>query len=306
MIKYEQIVTRIIASTNGIQDVPYDITDGFPTMLFEYLKRFNAWKIPDEAKLTCRIKHALIALYQAEEHLPPDEPVDSKLRVEFRTQITRLRGKLQQIAGPDALSEFDALRKSGRSIGVSGSSAAYSALPGRLTNEQLAHELLMNLEFQLDDTGGCSVENPVFHRIRESFHQAFWDSLADDLRLAQPCYGRVIRVLAEIRDGVSDLVGKPGGDIHQIIDIEHITTQASAGAISWSDYKSLVAAVVIVIQRIQAPKRDDETRQKWKDAGRLLIQADAQAEDQPRALCKSLEFLLDRVNAMRVDAANAR
>ena len=34
-------------------------------MLFEYLKRFKAWKIHDEGKLICRIKHALVALYQA-------------------------------------------------------------------------------------------------------------------------------------------------------------------------------------------------------------------------------------------------
>ena len=40
-----------------------------------------------------------------------------------------------------------------------------------MTNEQLAHELLLDSKFQLDESGGCSVENPVFHRIRESFHQ---------------------------------------------------------------------------------------------------------------------------------------
>ena len=29
-------------------------------------------------------------------------------------------------------------------------------------------------------------------------------------------------------------------------------------------------------------------------------------EDRPRIFCKALEFLLERVNAMRIDAANAR
>jgi hypothetical protein len=28
--------------------------------------------------------------------------------------------------------------------------------------------------------------------------------------------------------------------------------------------------------------------------------------DQPRVLCKALEFLLDRINILRIDAANAR
>ena len=162
-------------------------------MLFEFLKRFKAWKVPDEAKLTCRIKHALIALYQAEEHLPPDEPEDSKLKIEFRTQIERLRNKLLQIAGADAVKLFDEQRKKGQipsgsggsgggegkggAGGVGGAGGAYAALPGRMTNEQLAHELLLDPTFQLDESGGCSVENPVFHRIRESFHQvSYFDS----------------------------------------------------------------------------------------------------------------------------------
>ena len=72
-------------------------------MLFEYLKRFKAWKIHDEAKLICRIKHALVALYQAEEHLPPDEPQDSQLRGEFVTQIECLRSKFAQIASQHKL-----------------------------------------------------------------------------------------------------------------------------------------------------------------------------------------------------------
>ena len=146
--------------------------------------------MPDEAKLTCRIKHALIALYQAEEHLPPAEPTDSKLRLEFRTQIDRLRTKLSQIAGPEALEQFDTQRRAGQpsgsgsgggppggggggggssaaaGVGGSGSgssagvgsgagaaglsSGAYPSLPGRMTNEQLAHELLLDPTFQLD------------------------------------------------------------------------------------------------------------------------------------------------------------
>ena len=283
-------------------------------MLFEFLKRFKAWKVPDEAKLTCRIKHALIALYQAEEHLPPDEPEDSKLKVEFRTQIERLRGKLQQIAGVDALNRFDEQRRAGLvqsggggggGIGAGGAGGAYAALPGRMTNEQLAHELLLDPAFQLDESGGCSVENPVFHRIRESFHQAFWDSLVDDLRLTTPCYVRVLRVLAEIRDGINELAGsRESGSISEAVDLDFIKQQAEAGLYGWGSCRSLIAAIVAVIQRVQAPKRDEETKAKWREVGQAMDEA--AAEEQPRALCKGLEFLLDRVNAMRIDAANAR
>jgi len=174
-----------------------------------------------------------------------------------------------------------------------------------MTNEQLAHELLLDPTFQLDESGGCSVENPVFHRIRESFHQAFWDSLVDDLKLASPCYVRVLRVLAEIRDGINDLAGsKESGSISEAVDLEFIKQQAELGLYGWDNCMRLIGSIVAVIQRVQAPKRDDETRARWKQVGQAM--QEATGEDQPRAFCKALEFLLDRVNAMRIDAANAR
>ena len=67
MVRFEKICACIRVRTSrsrSFQAVPKELTEDFPTMLFEYLKCFKAWKIPDagEAKLTCRIKHALIAL----------------------------------------------------------------------------------------------------------------------------------------------------------------------------------------------------------------------------------------------------
>ena len=55
---------------------------------------------------------------------------------------------------------------------------------------------------------------------------------------------------------------------------------------------------------MQAPRRDEESRTRWKPVHEAM--ESAAAEDQPSAFCKALEFLLERVNAMRIDAANAR
>ena len=288
--------------------VPTNLTKEFPTTLFEFLKRFKAWKVPDEAKLTCRIQHALNALYQAEMHLPPDEPQDSKLKLEFIAQITRLREKLRQIAGQSTLDKFDENRLIGAPAvdgHITAGDGAYAALPGRMTNEQLAHELLLDPTFKLDETGGCNVENPVFHRIRESFHRAFWDSLVDDLKLATPCYVRVMRVLGEVRDGVVDLSGdRERGNITEIIDTDFIKARAESGNYEFCDVAALITSVVGVIQRIQAPMRDGETKEKWAALQDKIYSATI--DTGARVTCECLEFLLDRVNIMRIDAANAR
>ncbi len=306
MINQFHAICDALVATPGrcFQAVPSALTEEFPTALFEYLKRFKAWKVPDEAKLTCRIKHALIALYQAEGHLPPDEPEDSKLKVEFRTQIDRLRGKLLQIAGQAALDKLDADRLVGApDTTTTSSGGAYAALPGRMTNEQLTHELLLDPTFQLDDTGGCNIGDAVFRRMRESFHQAFWDSLVDDLRLETPCYVRVIRVLGEIRDGIVDLAGE-GESIDEVVDVDFIRTRAEAGNYGFSDAARLFGDVVRIILRVQAPTRDAETRGEWSALENKI--AAVTLDSAARVTCDGLEFLLERVNAMRIDAANSR
>ena len=327
LAKFFEILAALRAAPHRtFAEVPAEVTAPFVGLLYEYLRRFKAWKIPDEIKLTTRIQHALIALYQAEEHLPPDEPEDSKLKVEFRTQIERLRSKLQQISGQDALAQFDANRAAGRIVVAppphhhgngAAAGAGYAALPGRLTNEQLAHELLLDPTFQLDESGGCSVDNPVFHRIRESFHTAFWDSLVDDLRLARPCFVRVLRVLGEIRDGLADLAGAhEAAALNEAIDLDYLRQRAEEGAMTPDACRALLLAILAIIQRVQSPKRDAETKAKWKellaqlDAGAAAAGGQAAAEAAmisiERWFCRGLEFLLDRVNAMRIDAANAR
>ena len=108
----------------------------FPTLLFNFLKAFKAWKVPDEIKLTKRIKHALVAMYQALEHLPSDEPEDSKMKKEFNTIIPRLRTKLQQIAGISALNAFDEERAKCQMQIVNGvgNASIYMSLPGLMSN----------------------------------------------------------------------------------------------------------------------------------------------------------------------------
>ena len=285
--------------------VPVDVTEGFQHFLYEYLRLFTAWKVPDEAKLTSRIKHALVALYEAEGHLPPDESPDSQLRVEFRTQIERLREKLSQIAGPAALAAFDELRSQFQPCrSVKPSSSGVATISGCMTNEQLAHELLLDPFFKLEDPDQES-ESCVFRRIRESFHRAFWDSLADDLRLDEPCYTRVLRVLSEVRDGLREVAnGSLTGLIDGAIDIDFITTRVGLGALPWSDVKDLVGGVVGVMKRLQAPARDADMTARWRTVGARIL--GATPDVQPQVLCSTLEFLLDYVNLLRIDAANTR
>jgi hypothetical protein len=164
---FDTLCIAIIASKRGTDlTEPIKKALNFPGVLHTYLKAFQAWKLPDEAKLTARITHALTALYEADDHLVEGDTETPKLRAEFGAQQERLRNKLVQIAGEKALKKLDDLRESqgltrariavnnGAGAAATGEGSGYSALPRRMTNEQMAHELLLDSTFTLDEHGG--------------------------------------------------------------------------------------------------------------------------------------------------------
>jgi hypothetical protein len=106
--KLLNIFEEIMQSTVPMHSLPRDLTKSFPPALFEYMRDFKGWKVPDEQKLLARIKDALCKMYVVKEYMSSDEPEDSKQNTDLRDNIFRLREKLRQIAGNAELALFDA------------------------------------------------------------------------------------------------------------------------------------------------------------------------------------------------------
>jgi hypothetical protein len=94
---------------SGVLTAPVPLALAVPLQVLwvEYLHAFQCWKKPDEHALVERIKGAVVALTQAELRIPANEPENSPLRVEFKVQTRRLKDKLAEIAGVDALNQFN-------------------------------------------------------------------------------------------------------------------------------------------------------------------------------------------------------
>jgi hypothetical protein len=107
---FEQIMASI-SQTQSFSNVPSALTEGFLTLLGTYLTKFAVWKVPDELTLAQRCTHALVALYTAKAGLPATEDPNSALMVVVNAQIDRLRNRLAQISGQDALLQFDVDRQ---------------------------------------------------------------------------------------------------------------------------------------------------------------------------------------------------
>ena len=116
-----------------------------------------------------------------------------------------------------------------------------------------------------------------------------------------------MRVLAEIRDAFLELVNAEssiGQEISASMDISHIEEQLKAKAYEWESSRHLVGFCISVIMRIQHPSRFEEAEREWKVVGKEMLEASE--ADQPHTFCNALKFILERINKMRIDAANAR
>ena len=284
------IITSILdGSTFSNLDV--NLRASFSELLFDYLTKFNAWKVPDMEKLTGRIRHALIALYGAQLSLPINEPEDSRISVELRTQIERLRAKIVQTVGVGALAEFDATRAAATNT---------LAIVPRLNNEYLAHQLFIDPGYQMKLAGLNSPHGIT--RLYQGLHATFWNSVTDDLRMQPTCFTRVVVVLAEIRDSLEAVGGDPVR-IQGVIDIPLIEDGFRADALHWPDALSMVGGVVEIIKTLQAPARDAETNTKWLEVKQTMEAGDC---DYPSVFCNALQFLFRTLGGMRVDVANNR
>jgi hypothetical protein len=96
-----------IQRTGSFRDAPVEIVAAFPALMLHLVRTYQEWRGPDNTRQTTRIMHAIVALVQAEQHIPVDEPEDSLLRAEFRTQLARLREKLVEIADETELARLE-------------------------------------------------------------------------------------------------------------------------------------------------------------------------------------------------------
>jgi len=195
--------------------------------------------------------------------------------------------------------------------GTSRESTVPLLLPPGMTNEQLAHELLLDKDFRLDEKAGMSDDKLVHTKIRETFERAFWESLVEDLSTLPPTYARVLSVLSEIKTGIQSLTeGHPEKErIGAVIDMDKITEQLRQDKLTFVACENLINDIVGVLlsmhERMRSPERRKETVSNW-EAVRSKMQeaASLDQEARARATCGALELVLDRVHAVRVDTAN--
>lgn len=334
--KLSDISTKLVNSfeslynsiREGDPNRPYDAFNDensrlFPAHLALYLDTFKEWKGVDEEKLIGRISYALLALYRAEANCLEDSPNDdSSILREIRDQIRSLNRKFKSI-NPDKFDEWNAKYPPGvREIANPDGSQASSALQpnclfapsSRMSNEQVAYNLLLDPNYQLDDQGGIAIpfgnksldSDGSLHtdKIRTLFSDAFWDSLIFDLQLRNPCYTRIQRVLCEVRDGLKEMSGQNMHAAIELVYLDDINARGESKLLDFKYWLGLFESFSDLFKRIQPPKRDEEFLKHRVELTERIKSMDVTVD--PLVVVDICRVLLHFLNCTRVDAANAR
>jgi hypothetical protein len=286
---FEKICNHLTES-KAFSKVPKSLTADFPHLLSMYLERFSAWKRSSPEELACRIKRSLIQTYEEEKKLPPTP--DQKVADELRAHIGKLRAKLLRIIGRSALEEFDkqcAKDKSKR-----------TAAPQLVIGERVAHELLLDPGFQFQ---GCDAMEALgaCNRIGTLFEDAFWACIVHELRVRPiPYFRGVLRVLSEIREGIKSI--NKSFSLDDSMDIDFIGNQAEKGLYTFDSCMALMDCLVSEVCSAQEEWRKKETEVKWAEIRALMTDG---SWDQAEAISGGLQFLVQRINATRLDIVNA-
>ena len=275
--------------------VPHALTEDLVGKLFRYLQRYKAWSAEDKPALLMKMKCALFGLYQA--MLDPShvsKPLD--IKEQYITETALLRSKLGLLMGHEAFHAFEeeCKRRLEESEGL---------CLRTISNDQLAHELLLNPKFRFDVACNCTSD----HNACCKLHHDFWDFIRRDLELVTPCYVMVVQVLVHICNMLDrgSISGNSG--IYDVVDIQHVQTQLFLGHFDWQRVHQLLSCILDAIRRLEHSSRSIDTLTKWQELEAAApVHEDGDNNNIPHAVCKRLAFLFHRAYLTTLDSANAR
>ncbi|XP_020512001.2 T-complex protein 11-like protein 1 [Labrus bergylta] len=126
-----------------------------------------------------------------------------------------------------------------------------------VTNMALAHEIMVNQEFQVKPSE--LPEGSLERRVKDIMHKAFWDCLDSQLKEDPPKYENAIKLLAEIKKTLLSFLqtgqGRLRSRIEEVLDLPLLQQQADNGAL---DISQLSDFIMGMMGSLCAPCRDED------------------------------------------------
>ncbi|PWA24786.1 hypothetical protein CCH79_00010115 [Gambusia affinis] len=164
-----------------------------------------------------------------------------------------------------------------------------------VTNMALAHEIMVNKDFQVKPTE--LPEGSLEHKVKEIMHKVFWDRLEAQLNEDPPSYEHAIKLLGEIKETLLSFLlpghGRLCSRIEEVLDLPLIQQQAENGALNIGQLSQFV---VEMMGSLCAPCRDKDVK-KLKQITEIVPLLNVHVLPPLRAIFSVLDL-------MKVDMAN--
>ncbi|KAI8979998.1 T-complex protein 11-domain-containing protein [Pilobolus umbonatus] len=233
---------------------------------------FEAWKARDREQLIQNMIAYYIELFTLQNTLKEE------MGDQLEEQLEQVKGKLEKLGGSDAMDQLQAAlnqlqlnSNSPRSpqldeeyehqqenhVQLDPSQIAqlltgYTPPSTEITNEQLAHELIVNPEFKLQPYSTNELEK----RVKAMAEKAFFDKLKEDIEGGR--MEEMIPLIADVKQRLLSLV-RPGNSMHsninEAMDLSLIEQQIRQGAF---DMDRMTSFVIDCMSDMCAPVRDEE------------------------------------------------
>ncbi|KAI7875958.1 Tcp11-domain-containing protein, partial [Lichtheimia hyalospora FSU 10163] len=239
-----------------------------------YGRLFQAWKKNDRAQLLAASTahyNGLMDLKHTIQEKTPDGPDRREACDALEEQLRQVQAKIERLGGPvvhvpneqptentiptppsshnnsdDENGQHDDQEQKQRAIhmlqGIS--------QKGGISNEQLAHDIILDPEFKLERTNG------IERQVTATARHAFFDKLDEDLTQdVAGAHDTLLQVVADVRQQLLKVAPRNEQEgIHSNLDLELMRQQLAAHV---CDLDTKINWIISVMQRSCAPIRDD-------------------------------------------------
>ena len=277
----------------------------FPELVAQYFALFKDWKIGDEIFIKQEAVKILNGLKRALEEASPSDPIGSTVRETNLLEQQRVRWSVLQCTGVDGLREVDAqcgnqdlpLPEKPRSVVTDEGFEARTE-----ENMRVAHELMLDENFSLEGRPAGSRFAGLGRNVARDTVDRIVQGVCDE----QPSYVGFIKGLVCIRQGLLEMCegGPLAGEARNVIDPAAMRDAAEEGRLGWDGCVQKVVQAVEFMDRLRAP--DAETVANWAAVRNAAAAAENDQELRHEALCEAVQFMWNRLNRVRLEAANAK
>ncbi|OMO74240.1 T-complex 11 [Corchorus capsularis] len=178
-------------------------------------------------------------------------------------------------------------------------------------NELIVNEFLHEQRGFVDSFSVTGGQSSIESKIRETMEKAFWDGVMESIRQDEPNYDRIIELVREVRDEISEMAPKSWREeITAAIDLEILSQILKSGNLDIDYLGRILEFALATLQKLSSPANDDDLRaanlRLLKELGEICEGRDKPNHSPALAMIKGLRFVLEQIQDLKREISKAR